>query len=424
MAESTRTNSTWRYVHGDGAAHSSSTPCIIVNFDVVCTRESGSQEVKWEIQNMDWDHWNATRYGYYIKIYVAVNPVDPYNPDYDTELSTILKKDTLTASNWWNYVTLHNPSWDYQKFNSTSTTGTCYIYAEVTDCCRYANNTIPCYYTNAGAHFCLFDSFSVTLPTYETTYPVTYDANGGSPTPSPNPQYQSNITNLQITPTVPGRSGNISYYYGNTLVNTQNVNIPFTGWKCSADNQTYNYPNYYTLLQSCTMTAQWGNGTYTVLDEPDKIARITYYYNGGSGVPYTELVVSKQGWNTSSAGTGTSYVIGTTYNDFSSSFNLYAMYGNASISESALPNPVRSGYVFGGWYTDPAFVNKVIGTLTIYGDANLYAKWIALPVHIKSPSGWSDIGPYVWKYSTSDNKWHKVAHIFKADNNNWIDISQ
>lgn len=395
-------------LHGNGVANSSNYPIINADFEITFSRDTGSQTVTWQISNNTWSGTSSGNGHYAFQFWAEPTINDQTPPEYGPYI--ISKTDTTWKTNWWNDVTLYNPS---GSFTSTSDVATLklWVWSECT------NSGGSCY----GHGWRQVYAIDLVIPVYETFYPVTYDSNGGTPTPTPNPQQQSNITNLQITSTVPGRSGNVSYYYGNTLVNTQNVNIPFTGWKCSADNQIYNYPNYYTLLQACTMTAQWGSGTYTVLDEPDKIARITYYYNGGSGVPYTDLVVSKQGWNTSSAGTGTSYAIGSVHNDFTSAFNLYAMYGNASISENSLPKPTRSGYAFDGWYKEPTFVNKVTGTLTITGDINLYAKWISLPVYKFSNGAWQGTGPYVWKFTGS--QWEKIAPVYKFNGTNWENLS-
>lgn len=420
MAESTRTNSTWRYVHGNGAANSSSIPCIIVNFDVVCTRESGSQEVKWEIQNMDWDHWNASNYGYYIKIYVAVNPVDPYNPDYDTELSTILKKDTLTGSNWWNYVTLHNPSWDYQKFNSTSTTGTCYIYAEVTDCCRYANNTIPCYYTNAGGHFCLFDSFTVDLPTYETKYAVTYNGNGGSPVPGD--QEKSSLGPMQISPIRPYKYVTINYY--NNPTQSDSASIDFNGWLCSADSQIYQPNGSYGINQACTMTAQWGSAHFTPPAMPSATYTLTFNYMGGAGSPAsTPLQRAKLGYNTNSAATTADYAPGTSYTT-ATDLNLYPIFGSATVVYNSLPQTTKDGYAFRGWFKDSACTQKITSNYTINSNTTIYAGWTPLPVHKRLPNGtWNNIGPTVYK-RLSNGTWSNEAHVYKYINGEWVDLSQ
>ena len=40
-----------------------------------------------------------------------------------------------------------------------------------------------------------------------------------------------------------------------------------------------------------------------------------------------------------------------------------------------LPTPARSGYVFLGWYSDPAGGNRVSGSTTISGATTLYARW-------------------------------------------------
>ena len=421
MAETT-TNSTWRYVHGGGAADSSPNPSILVNFDVVCTRTEGSSEVQWKIQNMDWDYWGANYYGYYIRIYVAVNPVDPYDPDYDTELVTILEKEVLTSSYWWNYINIYNPDYPYQKFNSTSTTGTCYIYAEVNDCCRYDNNTYPCYITNSGSHFCLFDSFQVDLPIYETFYTVSYDANGGSG--APDDQTKSNISDLVLSSVIPTYPLSIRYYNNTngSLSNTITVYRQFTGWNTKADGSGTSYAagGTYSANEPCTLYAQWGSATHTTLSIPDRYYTVTYNYGGGTGSPASvSLQRSEDGYATTSGG-AKAYNQNETYTDITDDLNLYPRYGNAVLT--SLPQPTRSGYEFKGWYTDTSYSTQVTTPYTVQNNITIYAKWMALPIHQFQPNGiWNNIGPYVWRFNGTS--WERVAHVYKFDGTSWKDLS-
>lgn len=48
-----------------------------------------------------------------------------------------------------------------------------------------------------------------------------------------------------------------------------------------------------------------------------------------------------------------------------------------TFSNYYLPNPVRDGYTFDGWYTDTSFTNKVLSTDKVNRNITLYAKWIA-----------------------------------------------
>jgi uncharacterized repeat protein (TIGR02543 family) len=110
------------------------------------------------------------------------------------------------------------------------------------------------------------------------------------------------------------------------------------------------------------------------------------------------------GWNTASDGNGTSYAPGATTSSFNTDIRLYpkwvvntVAYDNQSAttshiggsitytplsSISTIPTtpPIRTGYVFGGWFTGPAGsgVQVTNGSYTPafpYGPVILYAKW-------------------------------------------------
>jgi len=47
--------------------------------------------------------------------------------------------------------------------------------------------------------------------------------------------------------------------------------------------------------------------------------------------------------------------------------------------KKAPPNPVKDTFVFGGWYTSPAFAKKIRFPYKVTSDATLYAKWLISP---------------------------------------------
>lgn len=418
MTESVTTNSTWRYVHGEGAADTSDYPTITVNFDVVCTREEGSSTVKWKIQNMDWDYWGANNYGYYLRIYVAVNPVNPYDPDYDTELVTILEKETLTSSYWWNYINIYNPDYPYQQFTSTTTSGTCYIYAEVDNCCRYDNNTYPCYYTNAGSHFCLFDSFSVDLPTYAVEYNVSYNGDGGAPVPDA--QKKSSLSPLTLSSVQPTKSVTITYHKNPVQVITPNR--AFGNWLCNKDGNLYAPGGTYSRNEDCTMTAQWGDASFIPPALDNAYFTLTYNYNGGSGSPSsTALLRANLGYNTNSGASTATYVAGQTYTT-QTNLNLYQIYGNATVVYNNLPHPTKSGYAFKGWYKDAQLTQLISADYQISGNTQIYAGWRPLPVHKRLQNNTWDNNDRVYKWNGS--AWVKVPVYKCEDGSTWTNLSQ
>lgn len=131
-----------------------------------------------------------------------------------------------------------------------------------------------------------------------------------------------------------------------TLPNLASPNMPYftktgytiTGWSTSADGSTSDFAlgASYTTEGDATLYPVWTPDTYTV----------TYDYNGATG-----------GNSTSTS----SYTVD-------------------SIVVS-LPNPTKTGYTFGGWYSDDiTFSNSVGGAGESYtpdDDIQIYAKWNA-----------------------------------------------
>lgn len=136
----------------------------------------------------------------------------------------------------------------------------------------------------------------------QTTYRVTYNANGGSGAPSA--QTKTHGVSLKLSTVTPYRSGYV-----------------FQGWATtSTGGVSYNPGDYYTTNASITLYAVWGTTGYTV----------SYNANGGSGAPsaqtkqhgvrlrlsYTEPIRTNYiflGWGTSAASTTVSYEPGDYY---------------------------------------------------------------------------------------------------------------
>ena len=409
-------------VHGGGVANSGNYPDIKMSFDITFTRETGDQKVTWATSNTEWWHPTQWRYGFQIYVYVAVNPVDPDNPDY-SELWTILEKDNTVQNNWWNYVDIYNRGYPTDSgcyINSTTTTANVYVYVS-SDCTDEGH---LCYGSPTFHYYCVH-SFSVTLPTYETFYTVTYNNNGGQGNiPA---QTKSSLNALTLTTSKPTFPLSLKYYNNadGSLSNSFTINRAFLGWKCSADGNTYQPGGEYSRNEDCTMTAQWGSASFTALSIPNRYYTVTYNYNGGTGSPASVTCQRTEvGYATSPGSTTKVYDQGVTYNqDITSNLSLYPIYGDATLT--SLPTPTRKGYTFLGWYKESTFVNAVVLPLTLTGDTTLYAKWSALPIHLFTNGKWESIGPYVWRFNANANQWERVAHIYKfnANTQQWEDLS-
>jgi uncharacterized protein (TIGR02145 family)/uncharacterized repeat protein (TIGR02543 family) len=262
----------------------------------------------------------------------------------------------------------------------------------------------------AGATFTI-GSADVTLYaqwTIISTYTVTYTGNGstgGTVPTDPNAYTQS------ATVTVLGNIGN--------LVKT---GFTFAGWNTAADGTGI------TRVTGETFTINAGNVTLFAKWTP--VYSVTYTGNGSTSgtVPvdpnnytngYTVTVLENtgslaktgfafDGWNTNAAGSGTSRPTGSTFAIGSVNVVLYAKWiatytvtfdgqgatTNASPTTKVVippaPNvgtfptpPLKTGYIFDGWYTGVNGTGSPFNTSTpVNANITVYAKWV-----IRDPDG-------------------------------------
>ena len=157
----------------------------------------------------------------------------------------------------------------------------------------------------------------------DITYKITYNANGGTGLPNPNPDIKTHGTALSLSTTKPTKSSTSA-----------------TGYKVTFDTQGGSAVNAITSSKTTTYT------------------------------------FSK--WNTKSDGSGTSYNSGASYTA-NAAATLYAQY-TSSTSNGAitLPSaPTKSGYTFKGWYDAASGGNKITSPYTPTKAITLYAQWTA-----------------------------------------------
>lgn len=224
---------------------------------------------------------------------------------------------------------------------------------------------------------------------YKKTYPVTYNANGGSNPPAN--QTKTYGENLTLASGSPSRTG-----------------YTFLGWGTAANATTVSYsPNsVYTGNAELKLFAIWRINTYSV----------TYNANGGTGAPASQtktynvnltLATGKptrtgytfQGWGTSAGATTVAYNPGSTYTG-NTALALYAIWkidqydvvynANGGTGAPAAVKktygqdlklsgtiPTRDGYDFKGWATSAsgAVAYAANGTYKNNSAVTLYAVW-------------------------------------------------
>ena len=200
-------------------------------------------------------------------------------------------------------------------------------------------------------------------------------------------------------------TGNLIYLYSPTR-----TGYSFDGWYTETE-----FNNEITSISTSTygdltLYAKWSPINYS----------ISFYKNASSAtgtmdkVPakYDEEIIAPEckftyfghrftGWNTSANGSGTVYNPGDPIKNLTTSsgrnVTLYAQWksndyeityeldggtnnsknpatykGGASVK---LYDPTKAGYVFGGWYAEPEFKNKITTISKVNDDITIYAKW-------------------------------------------------
>lgn len=253
------------------------------------------------------------------------------------------------------------------------------------------------YVYKSGAYSQQAGPFTITAPD-PPKYTVSYNANGGSG--APGSQTKTYGVSLTLSSTKPTRTG-----------------YTFKGWATSstATSATYSAGGTYSTNASVTLYAVWQVNTYSV----------TFNANGGSGAPSaqtktygTNLTLSStkptrtgysfKEWNTSNAGTGTSYSPGGTYtgnaaltlyaiwtaNTYTVAFNANGGSGAPSSQTKTydvnltLSNtkPSRIGYTFKQWNTAQDGTGTAYsagGTYSGNAAVTLYAIWTANQYTVK-----------------------------------------
>lgn len=242
-----------------------------------------------------------------------------------------------------------------------------------------------------------------------TNYLLTYNANGGTGAPSPETRGASETFNLSAT--TPTRAG-----------------YTFAGWDAAANGSGTDYTASGSFTMSganVSIYAKWTANTITVTYNGNTNTGGTApsVQSGAYGETVTASVLgdlaktgySFNGWNTAAAGTGTSYLAGSTITLPVSNVTLYAQWSansytisynanggtgaptshsaatDSTVTAKAIGSMARTGYTFAGW--DGAANGSGTdytagGTFTMPGNnLTLFAKWTVIPINISYALG-------------------------------------
>ena len=406
-------------IHGNSSDLPSSrrhSPTMKFSFSPTITRsKSDPRKVK---VKFSWKFWigKDAYYGYKLRVGVKVNGT----------WYTVKTKSASDSEDWEFSGTKTNiPEFVNMTTSTSITVG------------AYAKDKKGCYTGSGYSWSSLYPIKTYTFKTPPPNYFITYNLNGGTGGPDPNPQECAAGKNAILSAKTPNYPLIVNYYYGDTPgpvdvlpLNQQGQPIgtrPFINWRGS-DGNAYSPSATYTGKANCTMTAQWSNITFNPRSMNNEHITITYHCNGGyiegSHTATTPWYFAKYGYGINPTGSDVTYVPGTSYTitPSTATLNLYPRY-SSTVTVTSLAVPTRRGYSFDGWYYDNGtWEQRATVPMTLDHDIDLYAKWIPVPVHKFDNGTWKDSSQYVWRYNGT--AWEKVAHIYRYENGTWIDISE
>ena len=252
---------------------------------------------------------------------------------------------------------------------------------------------------DVGATFALSANTTIYAEWTPMAYTITYNANGATSGTAP---AATTAAGAQI---LAGNTGSMAI-----------TNYGFLGWNTAADGSgtNYNAGASFTPLANTTLFARWV--TYTITFDGNsatsgtapaavnRFGAFTLPTNTGS---LAKVGYTFAGWNTNTAGTGTTYAAGASYTA-AANVTLYALWsalpvytitynsnsatsGSVPTSQSGNPgnynlatnsgNLARTNYIFDGWNTNAAGTGQTYvegGVFTLSSNVTLYAKWIQL----------------------------------------------
>jgi uncharacterized repeat protein (TIGR02543 family) len=219
------------------------------------------------------------------------------------------------------------------------------------------------------------------------TYPITYNANGG--TGEPSAQTKTYGIDLELSSTEPTRIG-----------------YTFNGWNTEEDGSGTNYGarTYYSANAALTLYAKWTLNTYSIsytlnsgivsptnptsynietptftLNNPTRAGYTFTGWTGANGTTLQESVTIEQGSTGSKTYTANwtviTYTITYHLDGGTNSTSNPATYTVAS--STVLYNPTKTGYTFAGWYSNEELAGTSVSSIPSgsTGGKEYWAKW-------------------------------------------------
>ena len=244
-----------------------------------------------------------------------------------------------------------------------------------------------------------YDSTYGTLPSPTRAYTITFDSKGGSTCNSQTATWTfwawyngSTIVKADTKVTTAGnhtltaswQGGTISlptptktgYTFGgwttsngtsvsNSTQFTANTTL-YATWIAGSSEVTFNY-NGATGNNGTTKKAVTYNEKYGELPSPTRAYTIAFNSNGGSTCNSQTATWNFDGWYNGSIKVTADSTVTTVGNH-----TLNASWNGGTIS---LPTPTKTGYTFGGWFSESSLTNQVSNSTAYTSNKTLYAKW-------------------------------------------------
>lgn len=239
---------------------------------------------------------------------------------------------------------------------------------------------------------------SVSLPTIEQKYTITYNANGGSGSQTSTTVNKGSsfslptctftapaATSTNYTVTLNGNGGLTPCPRQFVRKGTKS----FNGWSTSSSATsgtaagTSVTPSSNTTYYA-TWKTTWSGAFYLgTTSRPDTVAagyKVTFDANGGtcSTSSLTSKIITSyafNNWNSAADGTGTSYASDVSYGG-NGNYTFYAQWTPTAANQKVLlPIPTRAGYKFKGWGTSKTATTTYVQSYIPSKAITLYAIW-------------------------------------------------